>query len=105
MIFGMANNIQEARARPFANVLGGSTGPSSHARNSLYPTDKAIAPSNRPIAPIVMNPPMAPKNTIMVGTATPRPSRRGLSTLSIRPTKRHQTRKITALVVLAVANM
>ena len=68
-----------------AHVLGEtSTVPSSHARNSLYPTDKAIAPSNKPIAPIVMNPPMAPKNTITVGTATPRPSRRGLSTLSIK---------------------
>jgi glucose 1-dehydrogenase len=42
--------------------------------------------------PTAMNPPIAPRKTTAIGTATPRPSSMGFSTLSMRATKRHQIR-------------
>src|ERR1700757_286457 len=93
-------------AEALRSDITGRTGTacSSHARNNLYPIDRTIAPRKRPIAPIATNPPTTPRNTTAIGTATPRPSSRGFSTLSIVPTTTHQTRNITALVVLAIAN-
>ena len=77
---------------------------STQARNSLYPTDKMIAPRNNPMRPMAMKPPMTPRNTTAMGTAAPRPRSTGFRTLSISPTMMHQTRKITALVPDAIAN-
>ncbi len=59
---------------------------------------------NSPKTPIPMKPPMAPRKTTAIGTAEPRPSRMGFKMLSISPTMMHQTRKMTAFVVLAIAN-
>ena len=51
---------------------------------------------------IAMNPPITPMKTTAMGTAAPRPSSMGFSTLSIRATMMHQTKNTTALVVLAI---
>jgi len=59
-----------------------------------------MAPTNKPIRPIATKPPIAPRNTTAMGTATPRLSRRGFTILSTRATMRHQTIKITAFVTL-----
>src|SRR5277367_5281659 len=75
----------------------------NHVRNSLYPTDKTMGPTKRPIIPIARKPPIAPKKTTTMGTGTPRPSSNGFKTLSIRATTIHQIKKATALAVLVVA--
>ncbi|MNJ32374.1 hypothetical protein D3C77_270390 [compost metagenome] len=47
--------------------------------------------------PLVSIPPNAPINTTGIGTATPRPSNRGLRTLSERPARMVQIAKMMVL--------
>ncbi|MNE78179.1 hypothetical protein D3C80_1745570 [compost metagenome] len=48
---------------------------------------------NKPMMPLVTMPPRAPISTTGIGTATPRPSSIGFSTLSDRPATKVQTAK------------
>ncbi len=54
--------------------------------------------------PDMIIPPMAPSRITSIGTSTPRPRSNGLRNVSLTLTNRPYTRKITAAVVLWVAN-
>src|SRR4029077_4101693 len=81
----------------------GSLSRESQARSNLYPTDKTIEPTKRPMIPIAIKPPIAPKKTTRMGTGTPRPSSSGFRTLSMRATTMHQIKKAADLAGPVVA--
>lgn len=74
----------------------------SHVRKSLKLRDKTTAPTNRPMNPIEINPPIEPKKITSMGTGAPRPRRIGFKKLSDNMTNISQTANNPAVKVLAL---
>jgi hypothetical protein len=69
---------------------------SIQATKSLYPIEKIIGPTNKPINPDIMNPPRTPRKMTSIGTIAPLPNKRGFKILSESPLKIKNTVQKTA---------
>ncbi|TDO83068.1 hypothetical protein EV143_102332 [Flavobacterium chryseum] len=58
---------------------------SSQAINNLYPIENIIGPTNKPINPHMINPPITPRKITSMGTIAPLPNKSGFKILSESP--------------------
>jgi len=64
--------------------------------------EKMIGPTNKPINPDIINPPITPRKITSMGTTAPLPKSRGFRTLSESPLKTKKTVHKAAVVLSPV---